>query len=134
MHAHYPHKITTVVYKEAEEWEVIYYKAHQTLQAAKLKCDPLLPLSEYLDDQANSHGIGQVRSLIRPMRDFERLIADTEKTYRQHPENSIMQLVGELSVIKLLALQPEKKEIASKIESYAYLTKVSAEIIWDYYS
>jgi hypothetical protein len=59
------------------------------------------------------------------MREFNQLIADTERIYREQGDRSIICLVRELSVLDLEALVPEREALVEKIESLAYLTKVS---------
>jgi hypothetical protein len=59
------------------------------------------------------------------MREFNQLIADTERIYREQGDRSIICLVRELSVLDLEALVPEREALVEKIKSFAYLTKVS---------
>lgn len=83
--------------------------------------------------QAALKEIRLTKSLYKEMEKFTTMIKTLESKYRSLGENSIMNLVMELKVLDLNALEPKREEILNDLESFAYLTKITDDVIWDYY-
>ena len=111
IHRHFPQSIINRVNFLGQQWEELYVKAYKYLQQAEARCNPLLPLSQYLDRQAGLKQIKLSHSLSKEMESFTNMIKTLEAKYRSIDKQSIMHLVMELCVLELNDLEPKRLEI-----------------------